>query len=554
MMKMSKPRKPTKDNPSKWHEKPSDLRKLFEYCRQDVRTEHALSEYLRDLSSSEQEVWKIDQLINKRGVQLDTDSVHSIIEMVDNTKKELIESATDITGGISPTQILELKKWIKKQGVKIPNMQAETLAKIVNSDVPEDVKTVIKIRKNVSKTSTAKYSRMLKTVCDDGRIRGTFMYSGAGPGRWTGKGVQLQNLPRKHYEDTEYAIELIKSRKYEELNIMFENPMEVASTLIRSMFIAKSGHDLICSDYKSIEGRVLAWLADEQYILDGYIDRKDMYKTAAAPIFGVEYKDVNSDQRQIGKTIELACGYQGGWKAFMGMATKFGIAPPDHIVPDPDITEQWYVACRKTQAGKVIGIGKKLTELEARFKLWAKPIVARWREARPKTTELWVRYHKAAMKVVSEGCGVVAVNNVKFAFPKGHDFLCIKLPSHRILSYYLPEIRKVMAPWGEKVDAVTYMGMNSKTKQWERKTGYGGKWAENVTQAVARDILAHGMLNVEASGYPVVLHAHDEAVSEVPENFGSLIHYNNLLCDTPYWAKGCPIEAEGWRGKRYKKG
>lgn len=333
----------------------------------------------------------------------------------------------------------------------------------------------------------------------------------------SGRGPQPHNLPRGDDIITalqDDVFDLYPSRCPELLDTIMGDPLNVVSSCLRGMLTAAPGHDLIAADFSAIEGRGLAWLAGEQWVLDSYIAGKDPYKVAASGIYKIPYEQVDGGgkgrQRQVGKTAELACGYQGGWKAMLAFgADRLG-----------------------------------MTEQEM------KDVVTDWRNSRPETVRLWKALEEAAFRCVAEK---VNTRYRTTLFRMHGKFLHMVLPSGRPLWYYAPRIQKVVTPWGEEKPMVTAMSVDSLTKQWVRRSYHGGLWTENITQAMCRDLLARALLRCEAAGYPVVMHVHDEIVAEVPEGFGSVKEMEAVMSDVPTWAQGMPINAAGFRGKRYKK-
>ena len=338
------------------------------------------------------------------------------------------------------------------------------------------------------------------------------MYHGAGTGRWTGKLVQPQNFPRGDFSDVDLAIRMFVEGDLDTVNLMYGDPMAAAASCIRGVIVPGEGKEFICADYSAIEGRVLAWLAGEESALQVYRDGRDPYKVAATAIYHVGYEAVDKPKRQVGKTAELACGYQGSVGAFRAMAVNFGFDLPDAEI---------------------------------------KGIVDSWRESRPATVTLWRELENACFQAVKNPGNIYTYRGLKFAIRRNS--LAMKLPSGRCLWYVEPRIELKDMPWGDKKAVVAFSGVNSVTRKWCTQYLYGGLLAENATQAVARDILVAGVRNVEDAEYPVVLHVHDEALSEVPIGFGSVEEYENLLCQSPAWAAGLPLAAEGWRGRRYRK-
>lgn len=286
--------------------------------------------------------------------------------------------------------------------------------------------------------------------------------------------------------------------------------MDVISSCLRGLFVASPGHDLIAADYSAIEGRGLAWLAGEEHVLEGYRQGLDPYKVAAVGIFKVPYEQIDKKMRGVGKISELACGYQGGWKAMLAFGAD----------------------------------REGMTEQEM------KDTVAGWREARQKTVLFWRGLEQAAHTCVEKG---VETKFREIRFRLRGKFLQMILPSGRPLWYFAPRLSSVTTPWGEEKRAVTAMTVDSMTKQWKRRPYHGGLWAENATQAVCRDLLALGLIRCEAAGYKVIGHVHDEIVAEVPEGWGSVEEMEAIMSEVPKWAEGMPIRAEGYRSKRYRK-
>ena len=538
MLKLCKPRTPTKNNPAEWHETASDLLKLFTYCAQDVEAEHALSEAISELIPSELEMWQLDQEINARGVYVDVPTARQAKELIEAYKTTLEAELKTLTHGMVGTakQVGATRQWFLARGVDLPDLTAPTVTKaLTREDITGSARRVLEIRKQLGGSATSKYDAIIKRACKDGRARDTLMYCGAErTARWAGRGIQPHNMPRGDFKDPALCIETIQSQDIGLMKVLFGDPMSVMSTAIRGMLRAAPGKDLICADYSAIEGRGLAWLAGEEHVLEGYRAKLDPYKTAATGIYEVKYEDVDKAQRQVGKVSELALGYQGGYRAYMSMASNYGVTVPPGY--EPETEEEW------------MENGKRLTLEEACFKKWATPIVYSWRDARPKTLGFWNILEDMAIKAVETG-GAFTWRNLLIGC-KG-DYLHIKLPSGRLMSYYKPLVEPKKTPWGAIKNVVTYMGIyNSK---WVRLSTYGGKLAENITQAVCRDILAEGIKNVTKAGYPVVLHVHDEIVAEVDKGQGDLAEFEELMAKDPAWAAGFPLTAKGWRGKRYRK-
>jgi DNA polymerase len=390
------------------------------------------------------------------------------------------------------------------------------------------VKRLLEIRQELSKASTAKYKALINGLDGVDHIRSLLMYHGAGTGRWTAKRFQPQNLPSRGLAvDAEGVDGAIAAAKVGLLEELYSDVMGVASACIRGMLIASPGHRFISADFSAIEGRVLAWMAGEEHVLQAYVEGKRLYCVAAAGIYKVPYEEINEGRKHdpkykkmdsIGKVIELACGYQGSVGAFKAMAEGYGVEVPED---------------------------------EAKEAIYA------WRESRPLTVALWRGMEQAAIEAVMSPGTVTTYQMVKFKVIG--KYLLMKLPSGRFLYYFNPNVEEKEMPWKDDQgnpcykDCVSYWAVDSYTKKWSKCWGYGGLWTENAVQAVARDLMASAMLRVEAAGYPVVLTVHDELVSEAPVDHGSVEDYVKIMCDSPAWAAGCPVAAEGWSGPRYRK-
>lgn len=522
MMRLCSPRKALKEDKLRdadwetrlyWRGSSAEFVRLGQYCMQDVRAEEALSKVLPELPAKEQELWLLDLAINDRGIRTDAPAAEAVLQCVEDHAAEMTREFKQLTGLASPRQRDALLNHLISIGMQMDGLTAKDVADALSSaEDGTQAKRILEIRQSLSKSSTAKYTAFLTTKGPDDRIRGCFMYHGAGTGRWSGRLIQPQNFPRGEFGDVDFCIDLFRRGDLQSVSGFYGDPMVAASTCLRGMIIPAEGKDFICADYSSIEGRVLAWIAGENTALDVYRKGRDPYKVAASAIYHEPYEKVSKAHRQIGKVAELALGYQGAVGAFSAMAAAYGVSLPEAEIQN---------------------------------------IVDNWRESRPLTVNLWRELENACKQAVKNPGKAYAYRGIKFIV-RGR-MLAMRIPSGRCLWYANPRLEAKDMSWGEQKMVIAYDGVNSVTRKWGRQFLYGGLLAENATQATARDILVNGMFQAEAHRYPIIMHVHDEAVAEVPEGTGSVEEFEDLLCRLPEWAEGLPLKAEGWRGKRYKK-
>lgn len=514
-----------------WHDDPAKIAKLHAYCKQDVEVERQVESRLLPLPPSEQALWLLDQRINNRGIYVDLPAVNAAIKIVEVEQARLNHEMRVVTKNAVATcnAVGQLGDWLKYRGVEIAGVAKADVLDALDGDPPPDCRRALELRREAAKSSTAKLKKMVEVACADSRIRNWAQYHGAGTGRWAHRNIQPGNLPRPNIpqQDIEFILDNIDRRDAAAfIDNLYGSVLDVISSCLRGFLTAAPGYDLIAGDYSNIEGRTLAWLAGEEWKLQAFrdFDNKvgpDLYLVMAAAIYGVPVASLNkkSPERQDGKTGELAFGYQGGVGAWRKMESNSGV---DRRSDD---------------------------EVNA--------IKDKWRAKHPKIVSFWYDLEKAAVSAVRQPGVVFAAGHpareCKFIV-KG-SFLWCKLPSGRNLCYAYPVLKEKETPWGEMKEQVHYKCVDSVSRKWGEASLYGGELANNVTQAVARDLLAHGMTNLEAAGFPVVLHVHDEVVVEVPQSAPSdtLAQVERIMKTLPAWADGLPVATEGWRGRRYRK-
>lgn len=530
--------------------------RLYAYCIQDIEVERLLEKRLLPLRPQEQEIWFMDQEINDRGVFVDQVLCNKALRIVEETQKTLNREIKRLTEGFVDTcaSVSELVKWLNKQfgEPKVTTVDKEAIKEMLGAwELPGNTRRALEIRQEYAKTSTAKIKKMLEMQAADGRMRGNLQYHGAGPGRWAARGAQLQNLPRPKIEDTWGAIEsILDGMSPMMIGITYGPPLSVVSDCIRGMIAAPTGKEITAGDFSNIEGRGVAWLAGQVDKLEAFraFDNKtgpDLYLVAAAAIFGVPIEDAKPF-RQIGKVAELSLGYQGGPAAFGAMAGGYGLKIGDQF----DIVMAAARLDHKQEAQDAWDSRGKGSGMDKNSWLAGEVIKLGWRAAHPKIVQFWYDLERAAIDAVANPGRVYTVRNI--AYRMNGSFLWCRLPCGRAICYPYPRLKVVKVPWGEK-EAIVYKGVDGRTRKWQDQTFYGGLACENITQAVARDVMAEAMLRVDKVGYKVILTVHDEVVSEHDKGFGSLEEFLQIMQVNPVWAAGFPIAASGWRGPRYRK-
>ena len=509
--KFSQPCKATKTNGGRTRNlpehAPEDWETFKAYCVRDVEVERAIASRLSALPmpAFEWENYWRDQRFNDMGVGIDVELASKAVEADREIKEALYTQMRHWTGVENPQSVTQLLGWLQEHGAQLPSLAKADVASALD-EADGTVAEVLAARLEIAKSSVKKYEKMLDCVCPDGRAHGLLQFMGAGrTGRWAGRLVQVQNLPRQTFGDLEEAAALVKAGQADMLGTLWGSAPNVLSELIRAAFVAAPGHRFLVADFSAIEARVIAWLAGEQWVLDLFKNGGDIYCETGTRMFGQEVKK-HSPLRQRAKVAVLACGYQGG------------------------------VGALKAMGGEKLGLSED--EMAS--------IVDAWRKANPRIAQMWWDVNRAALEAIKNGTSQM-VGRIKVYQKLGA--LVIALPSGRELIYPSPRV-------GENRfggESITFMGLGLNRK-WGRIETYGGKLVENIVQATARDVLAHSMATLEVAGYPTVMHVHDEVITEVPYGRGSVEELCALMSRGPKWSKGLPLAAEGFESTYYKKG
>ena len=502
MLRMARPRKVNADGSYTWWNTKDKIEQLIQYCCQDVRTEMSVAEVLNKMPDSERRLYQLDQRINDRGVKVDIDLIDRVSKLANSASENIDAEMKRLTNGQvkAATNAMDLTAWLRGYELNVNSVDKQTVTRLLAMDgLHPIIKQVLRLRQDGAKSSTAKYDAMVNAANADDRMRGLLMYHGAATGRWSGRLVQPQNFPRPQKKQDELD-EIIAKLKADKDVSEHGAGTVLASDLLRSMLIADDGHRLMFADYSAIEARVLAWVAGQSDLVETFRKGGDVYKEMASAIYNVDVESVTDGQRQVGKMAILGCGYGMGGKRFAEQCATMGI---------------------------------KVDEDEA------KRIVAVYREKNNRIAQYWRDVEQDFVDMV-KGAGRVGT-------------VPLPLPSGRSLTYHNPRIIQRETPWGAMRDTAQVDTLNSVTRQWTSQIIWGGLLTENVVQATARDMMATAMMALEIKGYPVILSVHDEIICEVPDGFGSLDEMIDIMTQVPAWAQGCPINAEGKEGKRYRK-
>lgn len=517
------PCKPTKNNgrrtwnlpkhaPEKWE--------LFkEYCKQDVVTESAILRRMDAFPVPEEEetLWQMDIRMNAFGVKVDTALISGALQINDHSTELLENEARAITGLQNPNSSVQLLDWVHNNGVEMDNLQKVTVTEKLSNDLPDDVRRALEIRQQLGKTSIKKYVAMDTAKGKDDRVRGLTQYYGANrTGRWAGRLVQMQNLPRNYIKTLDYARKLVKDRNYGGIKLLYGNVPDTLSQLIRTAFIPSEGNKFVVADFSAIEARVIAWLAGETWVNDVFATHGKIYEATASQMFHVPIEKIAKGNpeyalRQKGKVATLALGYQGGANALIAMgALNMGLSEEE--LPD---------------------------------------IVQRWRNANPRIRDLWYAVEEAALLVMQTAQPQAIYNlifNLESDIVYGQNFLTVQLPSGRKLYYPRPFLKENQ--FGKL--AIHYYTGGQQTRKWEVTSTYGGKMTENIVQAIARDCLAETLRRIDAKGLQVVFHVHDEVIIDAPmeTTVGEIC---DLMAEPIPWAPGLILKGAGFESNYYMK-
>lgn len=502
---------------------------LYTYCKIDVLAEEQLDDSLPDLIPTEQEIWLLNQKLNWRGLRIDIPTVKKITAILESESKTRLKELDTLTMGLvtKPGARKSILEFLALEGIELPDIKATTVDDVLKAGkLSPDMRRLLEIRKELSKTSTRKYQGFLVRADADEHVRDILLYHGASTGRDTGVGVQPHNFPRgviKVDRDRPYAaVENVIECDVEMLKLLYGDSLPVLfSSILRNMILPDEGMELFVADFSKIEVAVLWWLAGNTEGLEILRQGKDPYIYQAAKNMNKTYEEIElavkngetwaEDARQLGKAQILGCGFGMGWEKFL--------------------TDAWD------------RYRLKLVEEESRA------AVSNYREKNAAVPQLWKDYERAVIMAVEDNV-TVEIGRCKFFTRKG--FLCISLPSGRRLSYRNPEIIWRETEYGPR-KAIQFWAVNSKTKKWGPERTWGGTLAENITQATARDLMMPAMVRLEKARYQALLMVHDEGLCQRKTGKGSVEEFRRIMCEAPKWGKDIPIDAKGWKGPRYRK-
>lgn len=522
------PCKPTKTNGGRtWNlpkHAPEKWALFKEYCKQDVVTEHEILKRLDQFPMPEEEerLWQMDIRMNAFGVRVDTDLIEGALAIDAISTEKLTGEAIELTGLKNPNSAAQLLPWLEENGASLPNLQKATVEEALQrKDIPSKAGRVLELRQQMGKTSIKKYITVDNARGEGDRVRGlSLFYGGNRTGRWAGRLVQPQNLPRNYLKTLDYARKLAKAKNYEGIRLLYGNVPDTLSQLIRTAFIPSEGNKFVVADFSAIEARVIAWLAGEQWVNEVFATHGKIYEATASQMFHIPVERIvkgnpEYSYRQKGKVATLALGYGGGTAALIRMhALENGLTEEE--LPD---------------------------------------IVQRWRQSNKRIVDLWYAVEQAAMTVMQTAQPQTArglLFSLEGDLVYGQTFLTIRLPSGRKLYYARPFLQERETPYGEMKLAVHYYTVGQKTRKWELTSTYGGKLTENIVQAIARDCLAETLKRIDALGLQVVFHVHDEVIIDAPQSV-TVDEICALMAEPIPWAPGLVLRGAGFENDYYMK-
>lgn len=527
--KYSKPRKPSKHNPSPWWTDKDDLRGIYRYCLTDIKAEKELDNALPHLSPYEQQVWELDQKINDRGIRIDVPAVKRILTLVNEETALITRKTRELTRGEidNPSKRAKVLHWVNERNARMSNLQAATIRdRLLDDDLKPEVRSMLEYRQGGSKTSVAKYHKMLEAVGSDHRARELLLYCGTIPtARWSGKRIQPHNFPRptvkepgQDHFNSDNAIEIALAQGRDGLADWYGETkvMDVLVSIIRGMLIASLGHILFCADFAAVEARLAFWVAEHTEGIEAFNQKRKLYEEMANEAFDIPIEQItkNSIERFVGKESVLGCQYGLGWAKFLRNCHQKGVK---QVTPE-----------------------------------MAKRAVYTYRRIHHPLPAFWGKIEQACIQAIAHPDRRYTVTKVK-VYMAG-PWLNIRLPSGRRLRYFKPRITTKRLASGRMVPEIRYWTVNQKTSQWTEEAIWGGVFTNHIVQGIARDLMVNGVMNIENAGYRFLLSVHDEGLGEKEKGLGSVEEFVTLMTTLPGWAEGAPITAEGWSGPRYKKG
>jgi DNA polymerase len=508
----------TRHLPQDWPEK---WAQFVSYNGQDVVAERTIRKRLADWTptGAEREIWRVDQGINDRGVRVDLTLARQAVTMDGTYKGELTAQAVALTGLENPNSVAQVKAWLAEQeGQEFPSLNKKAVADVVARLTLENTKQFLALRSELAKSSTKKYDAILRAACRDEHVRGCFQFCGAGrTGRWAGRLVQLQNLAKNKMEDLSSCRALVRAGDLDGLKLLYGNVTGCLSELIRTALIPEQGHRFLVCDYSAIEARVLSWIAGEEWALEEFRGDGLIYEATGARMFGVPKLSIakggeNHHLRPAAKTAELACGYGGGMGAMKAFgADKMGMSDED-ILRAVDL----------------------------------------WREAHPNVRKLWKSLERAAIRCVVQGTPQVSeTGKIRFDLERG--ILWMTLPSGRRIAYFGARYGEGTGPYTKGKKVLSYMGVDQQSHKWTRVETFSGKLTENLVQATARDCLRDAMIALDAAGFDIRAHIHDEVIISEPIGGRGVPDVAEIMGRTPSWAPGLPLRGDGYACDFYMK-